>query len=146
VRWIAAFVAWTLLVWTGRVRNIVADDALDAGGTTWRLALALTFVIGSVIVAVLLVRSRRRPVAAFAPTVRALAAFTVVVWVVRAAGILVADHEAAFKVVHTVLAVGSIGLAVLAVLAVREVRAGGATGDGEPPVSVADRGPRRAPA
>ena len=36
------------------------------------------------------------------------------VWVVRDAGILLADHEAAFKVVHTVLAVVSIALAALA--------------------------------
>ena len=38
--------------------------------------------------------------------------WTVLVWTVRGGGILLDDHEVGFKVVHTVLAVCSIGLAV----------------------------------
>ncbi len=63
----------------------------------------------------------------------ALAAWSTAVWVVRDVGILVADHEVGFKVVHTVLAVVSI---VLSVLAWREVRRAGRrvtpAGDADP--------------
>ena len=47
--------------------------------------------------------------------VSALAAATVAAWAVRAPMILLGDHGAAFKIVHTVLALVSIALAVAAV-------------------------------
>jgi hypothetical protein len=43
--------------------------------------------------------------------VTALAVATIGVWVVRTAGILLADHDPGFKTVHSVLALMSIGLA-----------------------------------
>jgi hypothetical protein len=46
--------------------------------------------------------------------VGALAAWTVVVWVVRAIGIATGDHEAAFIAVHLVLATVSIALSAAA--------------------------------
>ena len=48
------------------------------------------------------------------PFLTLLAAWTVGVWVVRTPYILVHDHPADFKIVHTVLAVVSVGLAVTA--------------------------------
>src|SRR4051812_36212594 len=85
------FVGWTVFVWAGRIRN---------GGS---LLLALSF-LGLAAVAVW-----RR-----GPWFTALAAWTIAVWVVRTPFILVHDHPAGFKIVHTVLAVISIALAVAA--------------------------------
>ena len=117
-RWPAtlALLAWTFLVWTTRINNIVADDDLDGGAKLGRLALALSFTVlgGAVLWAVAKRATWRRA------AVTALAVWTVVVWVVRAAGIAVGDHSAGFIAVHLVLAVVS---TVLAALAVREQRA-----------------------
>jgi hypothetical protein len=111
-----ALVAWTFLVWTTRIANIWRDADLDTGERWGRTLLALSFTVLAIAVAVAVVRRLRR--ATFV-AVGALAAWTVIVWVVRGIGILAADHDPAFKVVHTVLAVVSI---VLAALAWRETR------------------------
>ena len=60
------------------------------------------------------------------PVVRMLAGWTIAVWLVRSIGIATADHDAAFIVVHLVLAAISV---TLAALAVREV---GETANAEP--------------
>lgn len=106
---------WTFLVWTTRIRNIWTDDDLTTGGQVWRTALAGVFTVFAVGVVVLW---RRR---ADARTwVRAFAVWTTGVWVVRAVQIGLADHGVAFKAVHTVLAVVSIGLALWADRAANE--------------------------
>lgn len=94
-----ALVAWTLLVWTTRVRNILSDDG---GLPDLLLPLALTALAAFALV------DRRRGVPA-------LAGATVAVWAVRVPLILVRDHSAAFVAVHLVLAVVSVSLAVWAV-------------------------------
>jgi hypothetical protein len=111
-----ALLAWTFLVWTTRINNIVADDSLDGGAKLGRLALALSFTV--LAAAVLWAVANRATWLRGAVT--ALAVWTVAVWVVRAAGIAVADHSPGFIAVHLVLAVVS---TVLAALAVREQRA-----------------------
>ena len=100
-------VVWTLLVWTSRVRNIMAADDLSSTGRAIRVAIAVSFVTLAVGTAVGLVRKRldRR-------WLTTLVGWTVLVWTVRGVGILLDDWNAGFKVVHTVLAVISIGLAV----------------------------------
>ena len=107
---------WSVLVWTTRIRNIWTDDALSTGEQWSRTALALSFTVLAVAVvyAVLRRRSWRRP------AVLALAGWTVAVWVVRAVGIAMADHDGAFIAVHLVLAAISIALALVAA---RQVRA-----------------------
>jgi len=112
----AALAAWSLLVWATRIRNIWSDDELSSGEQWGRTALALSFTALALAVGWALLRaaSWRRPV------VLALAGWTVIVWVVRAIGIVSADHDGAFVVVHLVLAAISIALAALAA---REVRA-----------------------
>ena len=106
-----ALVAWTFFVWTTRIGNIWRDADLDTGEKVGRTGLALSFTLLALAVVGALWRgsARTRLVA-----VGALAAWSTAVWVVRDARILVADHEVGFKVVHTVLAVVSIGLSVLA--------------------------------
>jgi hypothetical protein len=112
----AALVAWTFLVWTTRIANIWRDADLDTGERWGRTLLAVSFTVLAIAAAVAL---WRRLGQATVVAVGALAAWTIAVWVVRGIGILAADHDLGFKVVHTVLAVVSI---VLAVLAWRETR------------------------
>jgi hypothetical protein len=117
-------VGWTFFVWTTRIANIWRDDALDTGEKVGRTGLALSFTLLAIAVVVTL--WRRLPQASLV-AVGGLAAWSVAVWVVRDVRILFADHEVGFKVVHTVLAVVSIGLAALAWREARRVRPG-ATG------------------
>jgi hypothetical protein len=107
----AAVAAWTLLVWTTRIGTIWGDDDLSTAARMGRLALALSFTALAVATLVLLLSHRPALVA----VVRVLAAWTIVVWSVRAVGIALGDHSAAFVVVHLVLAVVSVALAVAAV-------------------------------
>ena len=110
-RWTTlALGAWSLLIWSGRLRNLAVNDDLTLG----RGALAVSFVVGGLVVAI----AALRRAAWLTPAVSALAAWTIVVWVIRGTAILLADHEGGFKVVHTVLALVSIGLAALAIRSV----------------------------
>jgi hypothetical protein len=115
-----ALVAWTFFVWTTRIGNIWGDADLDTGEKVGRTALALSFTLLAVAVVVALWRGSAR---ARLGAVGALAAWSTGVWIVRDIGILAADHDAAFKVVHTVLALVSI---VLSALAWREARSAAA--------------------
>jgi hypothetical protein len=91
-RWpVWALLGWTVFVWIGRIRN---------GGS---LLLALSFLV---LAGLALWRVR--------PFLTLLAAWTVGVWAVRTPYILVHNHPLDFKLVHTVLAVVSVGLAVTA--------------------------------
>ena len=104
---VIVFAVATLVIWAGRIRNIVADDGTMAelivpGGL---VALALWTLV-----------DRHR--------VNLLAGVTVAVWAVRVPLVLVRDHEVGFKVVHVVLAVVSVTLAVLAARDVRRRRPG----------------------
>ena len=109
---------WTLFVWLTRVRNVVGDDDLGAGGRVAGLALAGSFVV---LAAVVLEGLRRRDRRLEVATV-ALAAWTVLVWLVRGVDIALGGHSTGFVVVHLVLAATSVALAVLAVRAVRSGR------------------------
>ena len=100
----AALAGWTVFVWGTRIRNIVRD-----GGGTLSILVALGLVALAVIVAISLVRAGTPRWA-----VPALAAATLAAWAVRAPMILLGDQGAAFKVVHTVLALVSIALAAAA--------------------------------
>jgi hypothetical protein len=131
-----ALVAWTLFVWTTRIANIWRDEALDGGEKVGRTGLALSFTLLALAVVVTLWRRAER---AALVAVGGLAAWSVVVWVVRDARIVAADHEVGFKVVHTVLAVVSIALAALAWLEARRVAA-------VSPASAPDPSATRAPA
>ena len=102
----AIFAGWTLLVWISRVRNVIADDDLSAGGQAWRVTVAVVLV--GLAVMVFATRARSRPI------LMALVVVTAGVWLVRGVGILVDEHGASFKIVHSVLALASIALALWA--------------------------------
>lgn len=112
------FVAWTEIVWIGRIRNVMATD----GWTARDLLLPLLFVaLGLGVVAVIVAPT---PPWVFAAAVRGAAAVSVGVWLVRLGFIVVHDHPGAFKAVHVVLAAVSAGLAAWAVRASSPVDAG----------------------
>ena len=111
----AVLSAFTVLVWTTRIRNIWTDESLTTAGQVGRTALALAFTAFALATAWVWWQARRgRPVPGATTLVRSFAVWTVLVWVVRAVQIALADHGAAFVAVHTVLAVVSIALAVWA--------------------------------
>lgn len=105
--------AWTVLVWTTRIRNIWSDDSLSTTGQLWRTAIAVVFTVFAAVTIGAWARARRAAGVSAWPAmwVRAFAAWTVGVWVIRGVQIGVADHGAAFTIVHTALAVVSVGLA-----------------------------------
>lgn len=106
------FVGWTLFVWANRIRNIWTDDTLTTSGQVGRTMLVASFVVPALVLAVTLLRGTwGRWFPAF---IRAFAVWTVAVWLVRVVGIALHGHEAAFVVVHAVLAVVSSVLAVAA--------------------------------
>lgn len=107
---------WTLLVWTTRINNIWTDDELTFVAQTWRTALALVFTAFALAIVTSWWRARRAgQVDRWVPAaVRAFALWTIGVWLVRGVQIGLADHSAAFVLVHTALAVVSIGLAAWA--------------------------------
>jgi hypothetical protein len=119
-------VVWTLFVWTTRIGNIWGDDAASTSSKVGSTALALSFTVLALAVAVAV---WRRAGSALRLSVVGLAGWTTAVWIVRSVTILAGDRSTGFKVVHGVLAVVSVALAAWAVRSV--VRAGG-DGDGEP--------------
>src|SRR3546814_15076683 len=96
-----ALVAWTFLVWTTRINNIVADDSLDSGETAARLALSLSFTV--LVVAVGWAYSQRA--AWLRPATFALAGWTTAALAVRPVGIALPDHDPPFTAAHPVLPV-----------------------------------------
>lgn len=121
---ITALAGWTLFLWVTRIRNIAGDAELAGFAKVWRLGVSLGFVIGALALVTLLVRARRsaggwsgsglltRP-GLVAMVASALAVVGSAWWIVRGGGILLGDHETAFKVVHTVLGLGTIALSGL---------------------------------
>ena len=141
VRLLWLTVAWTAVVWVGRIRNVVGDDELTAGVRTWRLVVAVAFLVLAALLATLpLGLWHRRPLG----STRLVAVFclwTIVFWTVRGGGMLFGDHDVGFKVVHTMLALASIGLAGALHRVDREVArtvAGGSAGEGPSAPSAGD--------
>ncbi len=123
---VAVLLLWSLFTWGGRIRNALADDALDASERGWALALALSFVVPALVLAVAWwLHSGRTPwtgrsvplvSGALRVATLAFAAWTTGVWLVRGIDIaLFSDHEVGFVIVHSVLAVVAIGLSVVVV-------------------------------
>ena len=106
-----SLVAWTLVVWTTRIGNIWNDADLTDGEKWGRTGLAMSFTVLALAVAHgVHHRAGWRGLA-----VKALAGWTIGVWVTRSFGIATGDHQGAFIAVHLVLAMVSSGLSVLAV-------------------------------
>ena len=99
---LGVLVGWTVFLWISRLRNVLRDDDLSDAGVAWRVAVVVVFVVLALAVAFDLGRWAL-------PT---LVWWTVGFWLVRGGGILLDDHSAGFKAIHTALMVVSIGAAI----------------------------------
>lgn len=104
---VAALGGWTIFLWATRIKNALADDTMSRGGKTVAVVTSVGFVAVAVAVMVVYVRRSRRATSA----ATAFATASIVYWLVRAATILARDRSVGFKVVHTVLALITVGLA-----------------------------------
>jgi hypothetical protein len=112
---VLVLVGWTLFLWVSRLRNVFTDDDLSTSGVVWRVLVVVVFVaFAGVVIAAL--RGGRPPLR---QAVQALALWTILFWLVRGTAILIDDHEASFKVVHSLLMAVSIGVATWAWSAIR---------------------------
>jgi hypothetical protein len=119
------FLVWTAYVWSTRIRNATSDDTLSSGSKAFSVVLSLMFLAFAVAGVVVLVRAWSRPLARVeALVLRAFAAWTVAVWVVRIPMIALDDRSVGFKAVHVVLGVISIVLAALVWRSTSGVEAG----------------------
>ena len=106
-----ALVAWTTFVWATRILNIWRADDLSVGGQLFRTSYSVAFLGFAVVCGGAMWLGRRTgPLPCLTTALRAFSIFTLVFWGVRAVSIAIADHEAAFIIVHLVLAAVSIGL------------------------------------
>ena len=120
-----ALVGWSLYVWSTRIKNVTGDATASSGSKAFSIVLSLTFLAFAVAGSVVLVRAWSRPLARVeALVLRAFAAWTVAVWVVRIPMIALDDRSVGFKVVHAVLGVISIALAALVWRSTQRVGAG----------------------
>jgi hypothetical protein len=115
-RLLVAFGAWTLFVWATRIGTAFEQDDLTGLDRVGRVGMAVSFTLVGLGLLVVAWRARGRLLTSGeVRAVRVAAAWTVGVWAVRGVQIALADHEAAFIVVHLVLAAVSIALAVATV-------------------------------
>ncbi len=123
---LGCFLGWTAFVWVGRIRNAASDVELVGTEKVGPLLLAASFLVPAIVLAVAWVRSWRAHRALdrrAAILLVVLAVWTTGLWIVRAVDIAAfGDWGVGFIVVHTVLAVVSIGLAAWAVVTGRRVR------------------------
>jgi hypothetical protein len=116
-RWpILAFAAWSGYVWVTRISNAWGPSSTES--TSAKVVSTVSaglLLVGVVAALAILVRARTRAFAATEVLVlRVFVGLTIAVWAVRVPQILLdGEHNAAFKVVHTALAVISVGLGVL---------------------------------
>jgi hypothetical protein len=108
---VTIFSAVTLAIWGNRIWLAWTNpDDTVARKLLWSLPITL-FVAAAVVLLVAVLRGVDPTSRWFVATVRGFALGTTVFWAIRAPMILLADHGVAFKVVHAVLAIGSIAAA-----------------------------------
>ncbi len=121
VIWGGALGLWTLLVWVGRIRNVVGADDIGGFGKLWRLVVAVGFVVvgAAVTIGVLSSVKKATKPAAVGSLVVGLAVVGSGWWLIRGGQILIGDWDTSFKVVHTLLATATFGFSAMAWRAVR---------------------------
>ncbi|MDH3302501.1 MAG: hypothetical protein OES24_18525 [Acidimicrobiia bacterium] len=105
----AGLAAWSLFVWGGRLRNLLAEPGglgELTGGDRWSLIGSLLFGVLALATLVTLMVARRFTVV----PATVLAVLGIAVWAYRGVVILGRDYSAGFMAVHTILAGISIGL------------------------------------
>lgn len=104
---VAGFAVWNVVIWLSRIRNVLGDDSLSSGSRAAWLVPAALFVAAGILAGFAWWRG---PAALLMP-LRVAGAASILYWLVRLPWALFADQSASFKIVHTVLAVVSVGLA-----------------------------------
>ncbi len=115
------FTVWTLYVWLSRISNALGNDALSSGSKSFSVVLSLSVVTLAVAAGVVAVRGWARSWSrAETRVLRVAAGWAGGLWLVLVPKILIDGRPAgfdgnlaAFKVVHVVLGLISIGLAAL---------------------------------
>ena len=113
VSFLWVLVASTLLVWIIRIYNLLNDNEISNGERIWSLLVAAIFLLAAMAVVKVLVGNWRDRNLLNFRLVPAFCIWTVTFWIVRSVGILIADHEAGFKIVHACIAVVFILLALI---------------------------------
>ncbi len=103
----------TLLVWIIRIYNLFNDNEISNGERIWRLLAAVIFLLAAITVIKVLVGSWRDRNILNSLLVPAFCIWTITFWLVRSVGILIADHEAGFKIAHACIAIVFILLALI---------------------------------
>lgn len=103
-----AIAVWSLITWGGRIRLLTDAEQADAGN--W-IRIGGSLLVGAAAVAVLLV-AQGGVVERWALTV--FAVWSVALWVRSLIVVWSGSESAAFKAVHTVLAIGFLVLSYLA--------------------------------
>lgn len=93
-------------MWTGRVRNIAADESLGGIQLVGAMAAAVAFVAGGLVLLGVAAARRSAPQRGRRLVIAVCTAMTMY-WLVRMALIVSRDHSLGFVVVHAVLAVAS---------------------------------------
>lgn len=105
---VLAFGGWNAAIWLTRIRNILGDDSLDAGGKALWMAPAVVFGAGGVVALLAWWKGQ----ASLARPLAAVAMAVILYWPIRTVFIMVDGRSLAFRMVHVVLSVVSVGLAV----------------------------------
>ena len=113
VSFLWVFACLTLLAWTTRIYNLFEDNEVSNGERIWSLLVAAIFLSAAMAVIKILVGSWRDRNIKDSRLIPAFCIWTVTFWIVRSVGILIADHEAGFKIVHVLLATGFILLSLI---------------------------------
>ena len=113
VSFLWVFACSTLLAWTTRIYNLFEDNEVSNGERIWSLLVASIFLLAAMAVIKILVGSWRDRNIKNSRLIPAFCIWTVTFWIVRSVGILIADHEAGFKIVHVLLATGFIVLSLI---------------------------------
>ncbi|MFN0025921.1 MAG: hypothetical protein ACKV2O_01875 [Acidimicrobiales bacterium] len=105
---VLAFGCWNAAIWLSRVRNILADQGLDTAGKALWMVPAMVFGLGGVAA----LWGWWKGPAGVARLLMAVLAATLLYWPIRVVFMLFDERSAAFRIVHLVLGVVSVGLAL----------------------------------
>jgi len=108
-RWI--LVIWTLAIWGGRLRNIITDNEL----TGVERIVSLGVAVGLIAAACALLWAMVRGASWKGRALAALVVLGIARWTLRGPVILLSDDwETSFKIVHTILWLGTVALSLAA--------------------------------
>ncbi|MDP6894668.1 MAG: hypothetical protein QGF73_04840 [Acidimicrobiales bacterium] len=103
----------TLFVWITRIYNLLNDNEISSGERIWSVSVAFIFLLAAAAVIKVLIGSWRDRNILNSRLIPAFCIWTVTFWIVRSVGILIAEHDAGFKIVHACIAIVFILLALV---------------------------------